>query len=433
MSVVAGSAWRMSLFARSLWLIVALIVASQVANFVVFRELAQRPRLERLADYIRASVDAINLALQRLPPAERAAYVDALNQAGDGLRIVPADAVPPSFSARTSPGIALLLRPLRRMLGAGYRLHWEREGGARMWVEMRLGGRDYWIGFASAGLLPSLRLLLLFGTAISAALALLGAWVIQRTVHRPMRALVAAAEAVGAGRQPGLLPRDAPPEIAQVAHSFGAMAASLEQADRDRAVMLAGISHDLRTPLAKLRLCVEMLPHDADAELVDTMKRSIATADAIVGQFIDFARVGTDEVPETVDLTALVQRAALDAMPADRLQFELPVSCAMQGRPVALRRAVMNLVDNAARHAGGMVGVRLRCVSGGAELAVLDRGPGVAPGDRHRLVQPFIRGDGSKGSGLGLAVADRIARLHGGALELRNREGGGLEARLRLP
>lgn len=433
MSVVAGSAWRMSLFARSLWLIVALIVASQVANFVVFRELAQRPRLERLADYIRASVDAINLALQRLPPAERAAYVDALNQAGDGLRIVPADAVPPSFSARTSPGIALLLRPLRRMLGAGYRLHWEREGGARMWVEMRLGGRDYWIGFASAGLLPSLRLLLLFGTAISAALALLGALVIQRTVHRPMRALVAAAEAVGAGRQPGLLPRDAPPEIAQVAHSFGAMAASLEQADRDRAVMLAGISHDLRTPLAKVRLCVEMLPHDADAELVDTMKRSIATADAIVGQFIDFARVGTDEVPETVDLTALVQRAALDAMPADRLQFELPVSCAMQGRPVALRRAVMNLVDNAARHAGGMVGVRLRCVSGGAELAVLDRGPGVAPGDRHRLVQLFIRGDGSKGSGLGLAVADRIARLHGGALELRNREGGGLEARLRLP
>lgn len=431
---LASAGWGSSLFARSLRLIIVLLVAAQFANLLVLRELVQRPRLDRLAGLVRADLSAIDLALHRLPQSERAGYVDALNRAAAGRILVPAGQAPAQFDAPQAPAAALLLRPLQSALGSGFRLHWARSGEMRLWIGTRLGGQRYWVGFATPGLLTSLRLPLLLGTAISVALAVLGAWIIHRTVRRPMRALAAAAEAVGAGRPPGPLPERVPPEIAQVVGSFARMAEELERADRDRAVMLAGVSHDLRTPLAKLRLCVEMLPPGIDAELVATMKRSIAAADAIVSQFLDFARVGADESEEEVDLAALARQTALDLLPPERLDLDLPASgCTLRARPVALRRAVMNLVDNAVTHAGGIVGLRLYCDPVRAQLAVLDRGPGIAQDRRERLMRPFARGDASAGSGLGLAVVDRVARLHRGSLELRDRPGGGLEAVLRLP
>lgn len=423
-----------SLFARSLRIIVVLIVAGQLANLLVFRELVQRPRLERLADYVRANVVAVDLALQRLSPAQQADYLDALKHSGSGPLVLSGADVPPRFSAPPGRAPALLLQPLATALGPGYRLHWEHGSRAHLWVGTRLGGTPAWIGFATAGLLPSLQQLLLLGSGISLALALLGAWAIHRSVQRPLQALEAAAQAVGAGKPPQPLPGKTPPEIARVAQSFADMAASLSRAERDRSVLLAGVSHDLRTPLAKLRLCVEMLGPDADAELLASMKRSIATADAIVGQFIDYVRVGSDESPEDLDLTALARRVALDAMLGERLQLDLlPATCPLRGRPVALRRAVMNLLDNAARHADGLVELRLRCSQAGVELAVLDRGPGIPTAERERLLQPFVSGAHSGGSGLGLAVVDRVAKIHGGALDLRDRAGGGLEAVLRLP
>lgn len=433
MNAAARTTGRMSLFARSLWLIVALIVASQFANFLVFRELVQRPRLERLADYVRANAAAIDLALRRLPQTERAGYLDALNHGDTGWRIVAVGDMPPGFGEAHGLAIDLLLHPLAKALGPGFRLRWQRGRDAHLWVATRLGDRDYWMGFTTGGLLPNMRMLLLLSTAISVALALLGAWAIHRTIHRPLRQLAEAARLVGAGRAPMQLPRDAPPEIANVAHSFAAMAESLAQAEQDRAVMLAGISHDLRTPLAKLRLCVEMLPPDADAELVATMKRSIASSDAIVGQFIDFARVGTEETPERLDLAVLARQVATDVLQPGQLHLDTPDNCDIRGRPVALRRAIMNLVDNAAKYAGGRVDVRLRRLNDAVELAVLDRGPGIAAAQRDELIRPFIRGDVSVSSGLGLAIVDRIARLHGGRLLLRDRDGGGLNATLRLP
>ncbi|MGC8703811.1 MAG: histidine kinase dimerization/phospho-acceptor domain-containing protein, partial [Thiomonas sp.] len=240
-----------------------------------------------------------------------------------------------------------------RELGPRYALRWSLQGEQRLWVRPTPEGLSDWIGFPTRGLLPGLLHLLLLSSAASFVLALLGAWWMHRTIRRPMQALARAAEAVGRGR--------APPEIAAVLDSFERMAASLEQAAQERAVMLAGVSHDLRTPLAKLRLCVEMLRPEADAGLIATMERSILAANGIIGQFVDFARVGADEPQQTVDLAELVRSAIADVAADGPVAADLQPGCIATVRPLALRRLVTNLLDNARRHAGGEIDVELRC------------------------------------------------------------------------
>ena len=203
--------------------------------------------------------------------------------------------------------------------------------------------------------------------------------------------------------------------------------------------MLAGVSHDLRTPLTKLRLGVEIAGAQVDAPLAASMARSIDEMDGIVGQFLQFARSGEAEVPTPASLNDLAQavaeaqadhgrtvRLALGALP------DVPV------RPQALRRALDNLVENAWRHGTPPVLLRTGADADGVWLEVQDQGPGIAPAELDRIRQPFARGDGAArsgapGAGLGLAIVERVARSHGGRLELHSAPGAGLRARLVLP
>jgi two-component system osmolarity sensor histidine kinase EnvZ len=217
------------------------------------------------------------------------------------------------------------------------------------------------------------------------------------------------------------------------------MAEDVEQGARERELMLAGVSHDLRTPLTRLRLSLELL--HSDAELTEDMVRDIEDMDAILEQFLAFIRDGRDEPMEQVDLGALIHdlvapynqgkiqvRLCLEAMPA------LPL------RRVSIKRLLTNLIENALRY--GTDGVEVAAYVTGSSgapyvvLSVLDRGMGIDPAELVQLFNPFIRGDkarGGKGAGLGLAIVKRIAALHGGSVELLNRSGGGVEARVCLP
>ena len=203
--------------------------------------------------------------------------------------------------------------------------------------------------------------------------------------------------------------------------------------------MLAGVSHDLRTPLTRLRLSLELL--NSDSDLTDDMVRDIEDMDAILDQFLAFIRDGRDEPVEEVDLSALVR----EVVAPYNQQQELVRLCleplpAFPLRRVSFKRLLVNLIENALRYGGNAVEVAAS-VSGGCSapyvvLSVLDRGTGIAPAELQAIFNPFIRGDrarGGKGSGLGLAIVKRIAALHGGSVELRNRAGGGLEARVCLP
>jgi two-component system osmolarity sensor histidine kinase EnvZ len=258
-----------------------------------------------------------------------------------------------------------------------------------------------------------------------------------------MLALLAAARAVGAGQAPLLLDVNGPIEISALAHAFNAMARELDAQDRERALMLAGISHDLRTPLAKIRLALELIGPAAEPGLRTSIERSVENANRVVDQFIEFGRGTGHESPEPTDLDAIARSVAADAGAADASAILVDGGCppGLYLRPRAIRRLLVNLVDNALKYAGPPIVIRTRADATAVTLSVIDAGPGIPSGDADRLVRPFVRGsaarDGVAGAGLGLAIVERIARLHGGRAMLLPAavDSGhpGLEVRVHLP
>jgi two-component system osmolarity sensor histidine kinase EnvZ len=229
--------------------------------------------------------------------------------------------------------------------------------------------------------------------------------------------------------------------VAALGRAFNEMARDVRSLDQDRRLLLAGISHDLRTPLARLRLGVEMLPSGGDAGLNAGMVQDIEDMDAIIDQFLSYVREGSnEEAALESDLAAavhsVVERYQRRGQPV-RMTDAVGVLPPVRLRPLSFQRLLSNLVDNALRHGGGDIEVRAgRAGPATLQVCVLDRGPGIPEAERARMLQPFQRLGSARtdpGSGLGLAIVDRIARLHGGRVLLDGREGGGLKVTVELP
>jgi two-component system osmolarity sensor histidine kinase EnvZ len=348
----------------------------------------------------------------------------------------------PSDSTR-QPALTLLERRFvrtisQRVAAEGTEIVWRREAGGSFALRLTIEGTPYWV--VLPGVLPAREFTgaWIAATLTSALLALIGALAIQRHLNRPLERVVAAAGELARGAAPQPLPEDGPTETASLARSFNQLVASLTRADHERALMLAGVSHDLRTPLAKLRLGVEIVRDRIEPELVASMERSVAEMDAIVGQFLDFARSAADEPAVSGDLNALARDvAAASADHGRAVQLELGSPPSLRMRPQALRRALVNLVENAFAHGRAPVRLRTGRDAGWAWIDVLDDGEGIAADQVDALRQPFRRAQSSRsgapGAGLGLAIVDRIAREHGGTLELATAQPRGWCARLKLP
>ena len=269
--------------------------------------------------------------------------------------------------------------------------------------------------------------------ALLIALALVGAWLVASGISRSLDALTRAARRVGRGETPEQLPESGPAELRTVAGAFNRMAGDLAALERERATVLAGISHDLRTPLARLRLALEML--EGDTAVRDGIATDVEEIDSVIGQFLDYAR-GADEKRQPTDVDALLGEL-VEGYRRRGLDVSLRPGAAHHAvAPTALRRAVTNLVNNALRHGGAPVEVAAGRDGARVVIEVLDRGPGIPASQVERLKQPFTRLNEARGAeggaGLGLAIVERIARAHGGTLDFAAREGGGLVARLVL-
>jgi len=269
---------------------------------------------------------------------------------------------------------------------------------------------------------------------VNPILSVLAAFLISSQLNRHLRKLSHAAQMVGRGeRLPTLDEKRGPHEFVAVNRVFNRMARDLDGARKDRELLLAGVSHDLRTPLTRIRLAAEFLDDD---ELRDGICRDIDDMNAIIDQFIAFIREGRDEPLESTDLNALVRDAA-QPFDSSRVVLDLGDIPPVKIRRLAIKRVIDNLLTNAFRYAPeGEVTVRTRPIRGAVILAVADRGPGIPPERVQELLQPFTRGEKARtthGSGLGLAIVQRIAQMHRGRLEIRNREQGGLSIRLFLP
>ena len=252
----------------------------------------------------------------------------------------------------------------------------------------------------------------------------------MRNQVRAIRRLAAAAELFGMGRDRGPIKLEGASEVRQAAAAFNRMQARISRFLTQRTEMLAGVSHDLRTPLTRLRLALAMLPAGTEEDVAD-MTADLAEMERMIGGYLSFARGEGMEQAHPVDLSAILGDVAAGARRAGAdVAMEVPAGLTVLLRPDALRRAVTNLLDNARRHAR-RIAVSALPGERNVEVLVDDDGPGVPLGRREGVFRPF--GAGGGGTGLGLTIARDIVRAHGGEILLEQSPMGGLRARIRLP
>lgn len=254
-----------------------------------------------------------------------------------------------------------------------------------------------------------------------------------RQLNRPLKRLQNAARSYSqTGRAPYLAINHGPLEIRQVNQAFNQMVYTLEQAEKDRKIMLAGISHDLRTPLTRIRLTAEMLP---DEFLREGLVYDVDDMDAILSQFISYMRDGSDEEISETNINDLLQELIVQFQPLD-IRFEPQEIPPIEVRSLSLKRMVGNLINNAKRYGAEPIEIKASIQDQQLTICVTDHGEGVPNEQINELMQPFVRGNAARtiqGSGLGLAIVKRIVDLHQGDIHLYNRIGGGFEVAIHLP
>ncbi len=308
------------------------------------------------------------------------------------------------------------------------------------WVEFSSGEHQISIGFPQdrLGMQSPVALLLILAATI--LLTLITAIILARRITRPLQNLAEAARHIGLGNTPEKIAESGVEEISELSLTFNNMAQQVQELLANRTTLLAGISHDLRTPLARMRLALEMLPQNCDPKMVARLMHDVDEMNRMIGEFLTFSRGLEKEKPQEIDLNVLMQEL-VDNMSAEGITVHWwPVGrCVRPVGKMALSRIVTNLLSNAARYGAGK-DIDLRCECGDivCVLHVLDRGPGIPADEVENVFRPFYRlessrSSGTGGSGLGLAIARQLAQVNGWQIELLPRTGGGTEARLTIP
>lgn len=422
--------WPRSLKSRYSLLLIVLVLVTQMASVLVFLTYVQRPRVSDAAQLVASQVVMLDRLLRDVPPQQQDATVRQL----DARLRPPVQLTEPKamlfsefFRGYNLPYFfAMLKTRLPEDIGIG----WQAEPERRLWFRIHIGDRPWWVtlsdirservtGWGSALLLSILLSLLALGLA----------WLTHRHLAQPLNRLVSAARDLGRGGKPAPLPVNGPPEIADVSATFNHMLQGLSDLDEKRAMLLAGISHDLRTPLTKLQLALALEQHSYRGG--HDLQRYFDDIDRILQQFIDFARGEGHEPMEKGDINQLLRTLAQDftGLGYD-FHLDLAPIAPFPWRRTSLMRLCMNLMQNAVKYGESGWEIRSWSHQGYAWVAIGDRGPGIRPEELAQINQPFQRGSGveqSSGAGLGLAIAERIVVQHGGELHIINREQGGLE------
>ena len=424
--------WPASLAGRITLLLLGGLMLLHVGSLWVheraLRGSQEGARIERLADQIAAA----RAAVATLPETERDIAAHAISRPGLEIHW---DRIAPMPAARVP-------EPLGEMaarLGEGARLGWDpkAEPGHRMLGAVPTQGGG-WIVFSGpwldgvGGRLDSGTLSSMIAMAIGIALVSI---LVVRWITGPLRRLAAAADRIGRDPAPRPVAMEGPEEVRHAAAAFNAMQVRIAQLVEDRTEALAAMSHDLRTPLARLRVRVGFL---ADGEDRARLEADLAEMDTMIARTLDYIREGRDGEPaRPVDLAAILQTLASDATDHGHdVAYEGPGRAVLSLRIGGTKRAISNLLDNALRHGRPPIRLRIREHDRMLHVEVTDRGTGIAEADRARAMTPFVQLDPARagsGVGLGLAIAQRFAQASGGALELDVATGGGLVARIVLP
>jgi two-component system osmolarity sensor histidine kinase EnvZ len=443
------------LFWRTFLLIVGLAVVSLVAWVPAVRVFEREPRAHQLAEQVVSLVHATRNALVYSDPDRRRSLLAEM-LADESVHVVPLESSDVVEPLNDSALLRMVQRGVQQRLGAGTRMASRVNGISGFWVSFAIDEDAYWLFIDRDLLRRDIGDRWIASAVLATVFSLLVAIAIARLVNRPLALLSHAARDLGAGRVPAPLPDAGPAEIRTVNQNFNRMVADLEKLNQDRAVLLAGVSHDLRTPLTRLRLETEI--NDLPEASREAMIGDIEQMDLIVSQFLDYARPSQQRSTEEVDLSALTREALVRnrlpppprsedadgafAAPPTRLVERIEHSLFVRGHRAELARTLDNLLGNAQRYgrdADGSLDLEVRLFREGGEavLVLADHGPGIPPEDIGRLVRPFERGDsarsGAAGAGLGLAIVERAVRLHGARLAFSPNPPSGLRIEIRFP
>ena len=435
--------WGLNLFWRTFIMIGLLLTMSTIGWLMTIRSLDFEPRATQTAQQIASLVNLSRAALVYSDSITRLALMKTLAEE-EGVRILPREQEDrieiinrDQLDERVTEELELRLGP-RTVVASSV------NGEEGLWIGFDIDGDAYWLLTDQSRVTPVGGTTWLVWMLMAAGLSLAGAALMAGLVNRPLKQL---SIAIGKIRQgdfnAGHLDEAvSTKELREVNIGFNRMAEQMAKVEQERAVMLAGISHDLRTPLARLRLEVEMSVSDEEAQKY--MAADIEQVDSIINKFMDYARPDSMQLT-TVQLKEVVQTSAYPYLNADdmRLNIQVPNNLRVKADEIELARVVSNLLENARRYGKTPnadyteVDVIARAEAGYVHLQISDRGAGVPEAMLHRLTQPFYRADEARtsaaGSGLGLSIVKKVVQYMGGTLMLSNRKEGGLQADLRLP
>ena len=433
---------KSGLFWRTFFLLTFLIAVSMAAWVASFSVVERTPRAKQIAAQVISIVTITRVALTHSAPDLRRELLFEL-ASNEGIRVYPLEETDRIVAPSDNTLMPLIQSSVQVKLGADTKFAEMVNDVAGFWVSFKIDDDEYWLMLDRERVERASSIQWLGWITVTLVLSLLGAVFISRLINQPLARFTAVARAIAKGQQPDLLPESGPTEIKEANRSFNQMVEDLNQIASDRAVVLAGISHDLRTPISRMLLEVEMANLSSEAR--DGMHADLRQMDAIIGQFLDYAKPTDAASFVSIDLTMLLLDLTHDAARLQGVQVKADIAeqIEVMGNATDLKRVINNLIENSRRYGKttgrevAEIDIKCRVAGDKAIIEIGDHGPGVPESDMERLLRPFTRLDIARGqangAGLGLAIVERVVKRHGGKLRLCNRKPSGLGIDIELP
>ncbi len=434
-----------TLLARFLILIATVLIIAQVVSIRIFDYFERGPRAEAVAQEIETIVNFTRVSLISSREDKRLELLSELSTKGD-IRIYPAYYFEDIEPLAPDPFLQVIVSKLKARLGENTIVVTNHYGIPGLWVSFAIDQDEFWVVIPTPGDRPFPWHWIGWGIIV-AGLSIIGAYATATRINKPLNLLINATEQLKKGTFPEKLPLDSVTEFRTMSQTFNEMAESLSKVDQERKVLLAGVSHDIRTPLTRLRIAIEMLPEKIASKLKKSMEEDIFEIDNILNQFIDYVRGFNQEATVTTNLNEFFSHMKNQHQILNRnivLVSNLKIPIFYDIKPISFRRLFDNLINNAFSYSTGEVVITIRKHKENISISVLDDGPGIPPDHIQRLLKPFERFDvisinkkqianNREGCGLGLAIVDKITEAHNGKLVISNRAKKGLEVKIILP
>ncbi len=424
-----------SAFGQTVFLVAALLLINQIVSYITVSFYVVKPTIEQVNLILAKQIKTVFIEWEEGVEVSKEASEKFFEITG--IEVMTQRQAMREGLAETRE-YSMLSRSMSKELNGSARVRISQTDPLVYWVEAPQAP-GYWVRVPLTGLQENNLKFLTFYLSSIGFLSVLGGWLFARHLNRPLKALQQAAVKVGVGDFSTKLEEQGSTEVIEVTRAFNQMSRGIAALENDRRLLMAGVSHDLRTPLTRIRLATEMMSDDEDY-LREGIIHDIEDMNAIIDQFIEYLRHHKREELALEDLNALVAEV-VEAEQKHHRSITFKENPSIHDVPVsmvAIKRVVTNMIENAIRYSQGDIEVETRLSSNKkfAMVVVNDQGPGIPESELETVFEPFKQGDaarGSEGSGLGLAIIKRIVDMHGGKVQLLNRPEGGLSAQIYLP